>query len=176
MLHRIALAGLVAAALAGPLVAQTTGTLFADSDFGDWELVLPPSGPGVELLRIDAGAPYLSVRHRHERLLFSALTSYQAAPAAVFDPAELGAVVSFAISGRFRAQFEGAAPSYYSGRALTVYAVIVQGGTVYRSNLALFSWFAAVPLGVWFPAAQGALRASDFAAFPGLVFENPLIQ
>jgi hypothetical protein len=167
MLHRIALAGLVAAALAGPMFAQTTGTLFADSSFENWDLVLPPSGPGVELLRIDEGAPYLSVRHRHERLLFSALTSYQAAPTAVYDPAELGAVVSFAISGRFRAQFEGAAPSYYSGRALNVYAVIVQGGTVYRSNLALFSWYAAVPLGVWFPAAQGALRASDFAAFPG---------
>lgn len=167
MLRRSAVAILLSAALTGPLAAQTTAPLFVDSNFENWDLVLPPNGPGVELLQIDEGERYLSVRHRHERLLFSALTSYQAAPAAVYDPAELGAVVSFAISGRFRAQFEGAAPSYYSGRALTVYAVIVQGGTVYRSNLPLFSWYAAVPLGVWFPAAQGALRASDFAAFPG---------
>ncbi len=163
MFHRVVFAGLLLASGSGAILAQPFQLLYDDIDFATWELSPPPSGPGTELTVVAEPNPFLAVRHRHFALHASGLTSYQAAPGALYDPAVRGAVNRFAVSARFRPRFEGQEIFYYAIRNVSVFVMIVQDGTTYLSHVPIFGWGGTHPLGVWQTRVLGFLADTDFS-------------
>lgn len=163
------LAALTALSAPEPLRAAT---VFEDHDLSTWTFLSDPGDPGIQLVHLPYGNPYLFVRQRHIAGGYSRKQSDQGAPAAVYRPQSSGAVAGFTFSGRFRPHFEGEPLAAYASTALQVFPLLRQAGRVYIAESPLYQWNAALPLGLWTTLTSIDLTPARFLR-DGLTSERP---
>ncbi len=147
-----------------PRAARGEEVVFEDQELRDWQFLVPPGDPEIEIQHSPADDTFLTVRHHHTDPLSSLKRSIQGSPQAQYDPATSGAVETFSFSGRFRAHYEGVGPAaLYLTRSLSVQAVLRQGDQSFVALRVLFAWVHSdATLDQWLSVDSGPLLATDF--------------
>ncbi|MEO7795582.1 MAG: hypothetical protein ABIV06_12500, partial [Thermoanaerobaculia bacterium] len=132
---------LLVTGLSGSHAARAEVVVFEDHDLGDWQFLVPPGDPEIQIPHSTSGGSFLTVSHHHTAQLQSRKESIQGSALAIYAPGTSGAVDTFTFAGRFRAHYEGVGPDeLYLVRALEVRAVVLQGGQSFVASRTLFAW------------------------------------